>query len=669
MKSTPYWAGLAFVAANAVAQSASAQGQQEPSVLPTVTVTATKRDQRTAEIASAVDTATPEYLAPRGLQSVDQIDRVFTDIQIRQRSSRAYSNVTIRGQSSVDFYNPTAQLYVDGLPQDQALFSQLLPQGLEQVEVLYGPQGTLYGRGAVGGIISVVTRKPDNIFRFDAAGDVNSLGRSAQFLLNMPLVKDALLAEIAVGTRKERGEMKDLRTGARLGDGEDVNGRFRLRYAPNGGPLDAVFTAARDSLRSDEEYYVLGPDLKQRMALPVPSHYKLKTDSFGLNVAYDFGSATFSALTGYQDRDFDRTIFATYTPEAQKTFSQEFRLASKPGAGKSIEYVAGLYFQDLDFTRDVPTATLTSQQNIRSYAAFGEATWHATGKLDATLGLRLEQERAKADTLYGAAALSGEKNFTATSPKLGLNYRLSDALTVYGLYSTGFKAGGFTRAVTPQNIAYTYEPQNSRNFEVGFKAGLLDKRLELSGAAYFMRTSDYQLSVGPVQGQYLQNVGEVKTKGVSLNAKWQATRSLYMKAGVAFNDTSFTRYDNPANPGVDLTGNKVPYAPTATANLVAEYVIPLSGAHGGARLVPRAGVSYVGKTYFNEANTVSQKGYALLNLGVSWYVNKSLSADFYFDNVTDKTYALYAFETGTPYGTVHQIGRGRTAGVRINVRF
>ena len=137
MKSTPYWAGLALVAANAVAQSASAQGQQEPSVLPTVTVTATKRDQRTAEIASAVDTATPEYLAPRGLQSVDQIDRVFTDIQIRQRSSRAYSNVTIRGQSSVDFYNPTAQLYVDGLPQDQALFSQLLPQGLEQVEVLY----------------------------------------------------------------------------------------------------------------------------------------------------------------------------------------------------------------------------------------------------------------------------------------------------------------------------------------------------------------------------------------------------------------------------------------------------------------------------------------------------------------------------------------------------
>lgn len=669
MKLTPYWAGLAFFVGNAVAQSIPTQAQQEPTVLPTVTVTATKRYQKTAEIAGAIDTATPEDLAPRGLQSVDQIDRVFTDVHIRQRSSRAYSNITIRGQSSVDFYNPTAQLYVDGLPQDQAMFSQLLPQGLEQVEILYGPQGTLYGRGAVGGIISVVTHKPNNIFRFDASSDINSLGRSAQFLLNAPLVEDALFADIAVGTRKERGEMQAMTTGARLGDGEDVNGRFRLRYAPTGGPLDVVVTAARDSLRSDEEYYVLGSDLKQRMALPAPSHYKLKIDSFGLNVAYDFGSATFSALTGYQDRDFDRTIFATYTPEAQKTFSQEFRLASKPGAGKPIDYVAGLYFQDMDFTRNVPVATLTSQQNIRAYAAFGEATWHATGKLDAILGLRLEQERAKADTFYGTTALSGEKKFTAASPKLGLNYRLGDGLTVYGLYSTGFKAGGFTRAVTPQNISYTYEPQNSRNFEVGFKAGLFDNRLELSGAAYFMRTSDYQLSVGPVQGQYLQNVGEVKTNGASLNARWQATRSLYMKAGVAFNDTSFTRYGNPVNPGVDLTGNKVPYAPTATANLVAEYVIPLSGADGGARLVPRAGVSYVGKSYFNEANTVSQKSYALLNLGVSWHVNKSLSADFYVDNVTDKTYALYAFEAGAPYGTLYQIGKGRTVGVRVNARF
>ncbi|MDM0086587.1 MULTISPECIES: TonB-dependent receptor [unclassified Variovorax] len=666
MKLTPYWAGMALVAGQAVAQEQTVPPGQEAAALPTVTVTATKREQKASEIAGAVATATAEDFGPRGLQSVDQIDRVFTDVNIRKRSSRAYSNVTIRGQSSVDFYNPTAQLYVDGLPQDQALFAQLLPQALEQVEVLYGPQGTLYGRGAVGGIVSIVTRKPDNQLRFEAAGDLNAHGRGAQLLLNTPLVADTLYADVAVGTRKERGEMHDMVSGARLGDGEDVNGRLRLRYAPTGGPLDVMLTAARDSLRSDEEYYVLGPDLKRRMALPAPSHYRLRTDSLGLYVAYDFGAATLSSLTGHQDRRFDRTIFGSYTPETQKTLSQEFRLASKAGAHKAFDYVAGLYFQDLDFSREVPAATLRSQQNIRSYAAFGELSWHASERLDAVFGLRFEQERAKADTAFGALALGGEKKFDATSPKLGLNYRVADALAVYGLYSTGFKAGGFTRAVTPQNIGFTYAPQNARNLEFGFKSKLLDDRLELSGAAYFTRTSDYQLSVGPVQGQYLQNVGQVETKGASLDAQWQATRSLYLRAGVAVNDSAFSRYRNPANPGVDLTGHKVPYAPTATANLVAEYVVPLSG---GARLVPRIGLSYVGKSYFNEADTISQKGYALLDLGVSLQLNKNLSADFYLDNAADRTYALYAFEAGAPYGTLYQVGRGRTAGVRVHARF
>lgn len=659
MKAAKYWVGLALCAGNAVAQDAVTEA-----ALPTVTVTATKRDQKADDIAGAFDTAGQSAFGPRGLNSVDQIDRVFTDVNIRKRSSRAYTNVTIRGQSSVDYYNPTAQLYVDGLPQDQALFSQLLPQGLEQVEILYGPQGTLYGRGAVGGIISVVTRKPDGKLRVDASADIDQRGHGTQLLLNTPLMQDGLFADLAVGSRKDRGEMKNMMTGARLGDGSDVNGRMRLRYAPANSPLDLMLTAARDTLRSDEEYYVVGPDLGARQALPMPSHYKLRTDSFGLNAAYDLGAATLSSLTGFQDRNFDRTIFATYTPETQRTLSQELRLVSKPGS--SIDYVAGLYYQDLDFKRDVPAATLGSKQNIRSIAAYGEATWHATARLDVVPGLRFERERARADTSYGAMALGGEKTFHATSPKLGLNYRLSDDLTVYGLYSTGFKAGGYTRAVTPQNIGYTYDPQTTRNLETGFRSELLDHRLELAGSAYFMRTRDYQLSVGPVQGQYLQNAGEVETKGASLNARWQATRSLYLKAGAALNDTKFTRYADAATPGVNLTGNKVPYAPNATGNLSAEYTIALAG---GGRLIPRAGISYVGKTWFNETNTVGQQAYALYTAGVSWQLNQMLSADLSIDNLTDKAYAVYAFAAGAPYGTLYQVGKGRTAGVRINARY
>lgn len=111
----------------------------------------------------------------------------------------------------------------------------------------------------------------------------------------------------------------------------------------------------------------------------------------------------------------------------------------------------------------------------------------------------------------------------------------------------------------------------------------------------------------------------------------------------------------------------MPYAPKATANLSVEYGIPLAG---GGKLTPRMGVSYVGKTYFDMDNRIAQRGYALLDLGVSWKINPQMTADFFVDNATDKTYAVYAFDAASMgLGTAYQLGRGRSLGARLNVRF
>lgn len=657
-----------FLLAGAVLWSHAAQAESEAGtekVSDTIVVTAGKRAQALANVDGQVAIATTEALDPRGIQGVEQLDRLFADISIRARSSRAFANVTIRGQSSVDFYNPSAQLYVDGLPQDQALFFQLMPVGLDRVEVLYGPQGTLYGRGAVGGVINVVTQKPGNELNVQAVGSLTELGESGQARLSAPIMQDGLYADVLFAARRERGELRGMTSGDRLGGSRTETGRVRLRYAPTDGNIDVMAWWQRSTVKSEEEYFVLEPLFDQRRALEVPSHYRLETDSYGLTAAFDLGSATLTALTGYQDRDLDRTVFSSYTPETQRTFSQELRLASKGGG--PVDYVAGLYFEDLRFRRVVPAYVLGSWQKIRTYAAFGELTWHATDRLDITPGLRVSREETKANTYFGPTVLDNATGKTSALPKLSIGYQASDALRLYGVFSTGFKAGGFTRAVTPATIAYSYAPQHSYNYELGARARSPDGRYEASVSAYYILSTDFQLSVGPANGMYLQNVGKVTSKGLNLNARAEPVDGLNLTLSGALNDSWFSRYDNALNPGIDLTGNTMPYSPSSMINANAQYDIRLPG--DGGTISPHAGISLIGKTWFDESNSISQARYALLDAGLRWQTGKGLTVDLYGDNLADKRYAVYAFNAGPGIGNAYQLGRGRELGVRLSLSY
>lgn len=646
--------------------AATAQDDTETSTLEPIIITATKRSEDYFLLPSAADIANAEELQMRDIDAVADLDRIFPDVNIRSRSSRAYANFTIRGQASLDFYNPSTQVYVDGLPQDSFNLTRTLPGGLESVELLYGPQGTLYGRGAIGGVINIVTRKPDNEARFSADTSLSNEGMGGTFYASSPLIDGVLYGDASLSLSRSDDSYKTMFAGEDVGGTDDISGQMRLRYAPEDSPWDVTVSAGRGRVSSTEEYFVMESMLKDRIALPIPSQYDLDTWNFGLNASYDLGFATITALTGYQKSDLDRTVFGTYTPEKQWTLSQELRIASNPDQGSAIDYVAGLYYQHLDFTRNVPVAGQVAQQKIDSYALFGDVTWHATDRLDISPGLRLDYERAAAEAT-GGITLNDENSFTALSPKLGASYGLSEELRLYGLASTGFKAGGFTRTLTPANIAFTYDPQHTYNGEVGLKyrneAGTLEAQL----SAYYNVTKDYQMFVGVQPLQYLQNVGEVTSRGIDLKIRARPTEELGITAGLAYNHTRFTDYDNPVTPGIDLTGNVVPYAPDFTANLMVDYRFELEGGHG--TLTPYAGLTYVGDLYFDETNTIGQKAHALVDLGVKWEINEAVAAEAFVTNVFDKTYTTYGFNAGAPYGNVYQLGQGRTIGGRINVTF
>lgn len=650
-----------MAACPAVAQTA------DPAGMDRVVVTAAKRPQLLGELDGLVLLATGAALEPRGFQGVEQLDRVAADLSVRSRSTRAFANATIRGQSSVDFYNSSVQLHVDGLPQDQALFFQLLPVDLERVEILYGPQGTLYGRGAVGGVINIITRRPGDEFRVEAVGAVTELGETGQAVAAVPIVPGALYADALYAARREKGELTGMTTGARLGGANTEAGRFRLRYAPVGGALDVMLSYQHSVTRSGEEYFTPEPVFDQRLVVEVPSHYRLRTDSYSLTASYDFGPVVLTALTGYQDRDFDRTIFATWRPETQKTFSQEVRLASAADPGRRAHYVAGLYYEELRFVGGLPAASLTAEQDIRTLAAFGELTWRMTDRLDITPGLRVTNERTHAEAALGPMAIENRVDATSLLPKLAVGFQASEAVRLYGQFSTGFKGGGFTRAVTPATIAFSYDPQHSYNYELGARARSADGRIEASIAAYYVVSTDFQLSVGPVNGMYLQNVGTAKSRGLNLNARAEPLDGLALTLSASLNDSWFSRYDNPANPGVDFTGNKLPYAPSGMLNASLQYRFDLPGGLG--TLTPHAGASVIGRTWFDEANSIAQGTYTLFDAGISWDAGRGVRLDLYGDNLGDKRYATYGFDGGPGIGNAYQLGRGRELGARLRASF
>ncbi|MCJ8055320.1 TonB-dependent receptor [Shinella curvata] len=645
-------------------QISVAQDTAETSTLEPIVITATKRSEDYFLLPSATDIANADQLLMRDIDTVADLDRIFPDVNIRSRSSRTYANFTIRGQASLDFYNPSTQVYVDGLPQDSFNLTRSLPGNLQSVELLYGPQGTLYGRGAIGGVINIVTRKPDNEARIGFNANLTDQGAGGTFHASTPIIDDVLYGDANFSFLNGNDTYTTM-TGEDVGGTRDINGQVRLRYAPTDSPWDVTVTAGRGHVSSTEEYFVLESMLEDRIAYPAPSQYDLDTWNFGINAAYDLGFATITALTGYQKSDLDRTVFGSYTPERQWTLSQELRIASNPDQGSPIDYVAGLYYQHLDFTRSIPVASQTSRQKIDSYALFGDLTWHATDRLDISPGLRLDYEHAAAEAA-GGVNFNEDNSFTALSPKLGASYGLSDEWRAYGLLSTGFKAGGFTRTVTSANNAFTYDPQHTYNGEVGLKyrneAGTLEAQL----SAYYNITKDYQMFVGVQPWQYLQNVGEVTSKGIDLKVRAKPTEELGVTAGLAYNHTRFTDYKNPVTPGTDMTGNTVPYAPEFTANLMFDYRFELDNGRG--TLVPYVGITYVSEHYFDETNTIGQKGYALADVGVKWEVDDKVTAEAFVTNVFDKTYTTYGFQY-PGLGNLYQLGQGRTIGGRINMTF
>ena len=645
---------------------ALAQPASESVQLEELVVTANKREQRLDKVDGAVSAVTAARLADHDVRDVSDLQKVLPNTVIESRGNRAYANFTIRGISSPDFYNPAVQVYVDGVPQASANLAQDLFD-VSRVELLRGPQGTLYGMNAFAGVLNITTEKPrfNRIDVFATASDrLFEIGTATTNVL----VPETLFLDLGFKERYFTGQIRDIdRNRDDIDWSNGFGGRAALRYAPAGGDFDANLFAAHDSLRSREETYILDSDVKapafRSSVIPFPySFLGREATTAGLTMNYRLNDVTFSSVTSFQGVDLHRRIFGQSFPENYQTLYQEFRAAYD--AGGPLKGVAGIVFSDNQFTRRA--SGTRNAVDASSIAVFGEGTYALTDRLDLTVGARLAYDWSSIRFNGGGFGFNfnNDADFTNFQPKISLGYQVDPTTRIYALVPEGYKPGGFNRTVASPLDAVAYKPERAWNYEVGARTDMLDGMATISGAFYRIESTNQQIFAGPVGFQVLRNAAEGTSTGVEVELTLRPTDRLTLTAQGALGRSEFSDYTDPVT-GQRIAGGRTPYAPDLVTNVGFRYLIDQTWLP--AQIALTGAARTVSRTYFDPANTFSQGSFTTFDAGLDFAFGAASTLRLFANNLTDRTYRTYSFAFGP--ATLSTIGQPRIVGVSWRTRF
>jgi len=682
-------AALILLSTRAGTPAAQPAAEVRPAELDPIVVTASKRDQALDSVNGAVHVVSARELRENRVDDTMQLGRVLPGVQFAQSGSFLFPVASVRGVTSAqDFYNPALTVYVDGVPQLPTFAAQQLVDA-ERVELLKGPQGTLYGRSAQGGVLNIVSRRPDDTVRLHGEAGVSSRdGYRFRAGASGPLVRGLLYGSLSAVANDAPGRLENAATGADgVGGSRSHAGAARLRLAPAGRPWELDLAVSGECTRASQDAYVPFDDIDSRQAVVMPGMPADRSDfrqrrcgtSQSLSGRYDFGGWRLSAMAAWQrlhvDREYPIGPYYTQQPERWRQQVQELRL-STTGA-RAVDATLGLYRQRVVQSRDyindlyVPIAanalSTRSRNTSESLAAFADLTWHATDALDLSAGLRYSRD--KADTRYEGSTLNfgtfgydtfggsaGTRGSTVLG-RLSAGYRLTEAWRVYANASQGYKPGGFNLAPSSAADAEPFGRERSTSYELGMRyAG---EALRLGAALYRIDTRDAQLYVSDQIGyQHLQNVGKTRSTGIEFDASWDVSPQWKLGLEGAYSRATFRSLDPGACAGCG--GNRVPFSPAY------QLTARVQGSFGTAAgtLRPVLAVRRIGAQYFDVANHLRQGAYTLVDAALAWRPRSEVEITAYVENLTDRRYRTYAFAGGT-LGDYAQADPGRIVGVRV----
>lgn len=627
-----------------------------PHLLETVRVTATKRSEDLQNIPASISALSGEDIEEMGARKLGEALRALPNVHLKQATSG--SALVIRGLSTIDTsLQNSGGLYVDGVARPLTYMQNLDLVDVERIEVLRGPQGTLYGRNSDSGVVNVVLRQPgpDPAARvFADYGSFNSLRTGASFRTPLDFgnlhLSGSLLRDATDGFTTNVTKDDDRAAKTTL-----LMGRGAVLWKPR-PDFDLTYSADSDSSSSGigKLRYENGANASSRFKVRSNAADDSHENTLGQNlkIRWDLGFGELSAVSSFRDynygflSDLDRTAASQgYSDMAlnQNSWSQEVRLASPVGG--EVSWLAGLYAGrddtsvSFDRIRAVGNLYLDTSMTEASYALFGQGTIALREGLRLTLGLRGEATQSRGTQRYTTALISRHygKNLddTALLPTVSLALDLAKDATTYATFAQGYLAGGYNPFSATDQASFIYRAEHTTSYELGLKTAWLGGRLTANAALFHTEVRDKQVRQevpgGGVGAWSFSNAPESHVDGVELELKALPWTGWEFTAGAGYAKSEVDRWKATVGGAqYDYKGKRLPWAPEITWSLGALYTHE-SGVFG------RVDVLGAGKQYFDAENTLLQTPYQTVNLRLG-YASDGWELALWAKNAFDAAY-------------------------------
>jgi iron complex outermembrane recepter protein len=702
--------GFAIAAASATAY---AQDGAQP-VLEEVTVTAQKRAENLQDVPVAVSAASAEMLSDLEIENVLEVEQVVPGLTYTTNAAQASPRIRGIGTSISAAGNEQAvATYVDGVYYASALGSIVSFNNIEQVAVLKGPQGTLFGRNTTGGLIQITTRDPGQEFAGEAEllyGNLDTIG--ADLYLSGG-ISDRAAADVAIHYQDQKeGFGTNLFNGRDVNRGDELSIRSKWRVAL-GADTNATFIADYGDSKSTGAVFRTKPGELPITGLPGPvSDFDTNTNTqpfsdieqygFSLKLTHDFQTMQFLSISAYRHTDWETLfdndghqvfILRARVSELDRQVSQEFQLLST-GEGP-LQWVVGAYYFDASggflpgIVDVVPSGlinTLFSKQKTESYSVFGQGTYPLSDATSVTAGLRWTTEDKSIDgsgALFFPATgftvpvgpIEAKETIDEPTYRLAIDHQLTDNVMAYASYNHGFKSGGYD----PSSVraAVYVKPEELDAIEAGMKAEVLDRRLRLNGAAYYYDYTNLQLNTFVNGLLTVYNGDSAEVYGLDLDLAAAPTDRLTLTLGLAsihgrYGDFPVTQTASLptggiiALPDASADGKRLVNTPDWTVNLGANYKVPLSN----GSLTFATNLYHSDGWYNAPENRTRMDSYDLVNASMTWAFGademysaklwgRNLGDEFVFSSITNQV-PVTDMVTGAP---------GRTYGLTLGMKF